>query len=58
MKNPFPGIIKEMRQVTWPTSRETISMFLLVVGMSAVIALIILGLDYFYAEVRDVLLSL
>lgn len=58
MKNPFPGIISEIRKVIWPTPKEMVGLFALVVGLSAIAAMIILGLDFFFAEVREVLLGL
>lgn len=53
--NIFPQIIKflkevrqEFKKVVWPTKQDTIKHTLLVVGISAVIALFLGGLDLFF----------
>ena len=38
----------ELKKVTWPTRQETIKYTLLVIGVSAGVAIFLGGLDYIY----------
>lgn len=58
MRNPFPGIIQEIRAVTWPTRSELITLLTFTIVVCAILALMMLGLDVFFLELRDVLLNL
>jgi preprotein translocase SecE subunit len=58
MKNPISGIASELKSVTWPTRRETLSLTLFTVVVCAIIALVILGLDVVFLNIRDTILSL
>lgn len=43
----------ELKRVNWPTRQETIRMTLVVVGVSAAVALFLGGLDYVFSVVLN-----
>jgi preprotein translocase subunit SecE len=46
--NFFKEVRIELKKVTWPTRQETIRYTLLVIGVSAGVALFLGGLDYLF----------
>jgi preprotein translocase subunit SecE len=46
--NFFKEVRLELKKVTWPTRAETIRYTLLVIGVSAGVALFLGGLDYIF----------
>ncbi len=54
----FSGVWEELGKVTWPTRQETIKMTLTVLIASAIIGVIIGGLDLFLTSLISRLLSL
>ena len=51
-------IIGELKNVTWPTRRETAGLTAYVVVICAILALITLGLDLSFINIRDIILEL
>ena len=47
--NFFKEVRLELKKVTWPTRQETIRYTLLVIGVSAGVALFLGGLDYLFS---------
>ncbi len=47
-KNYFIGSYAEMKKVTWPTKQQTINYSLIVIGLSAAIAIFFSALDYVF----------
>lgn len=54
----FSGVWQELGKVTWPTRQETIKMTLTVVIASAIIGVLIGGLDLFLTDLIGKLLNL
>ncbi len=42
----FREVAQETKKVTWPTQQQTINMTLLVLGVSVVVALFLMALDF------------
>ena len=60
IKNIFSRIIPffkevklEVRKVNWPTRKEALRYTLIVVGVSAVVAIFLGGLDFIFAQLLD-----
>lgn len=53
MAKSIRGLFSEYRQIKWPSLRMTISLSLFVIVVSAIITLMILGLDAFFFELRS-----
>lgn len=47
--NYIKASAEEMKKVTWPTKKETINYTLLVIGISAGVAIFLGTLDYIFA---------
>lgn len=52
----FREVIQELHKVTWPTKEKTYELTLLVIGVSAVVALYMAGLDYIFARFMSIVL--
>lgn len=52
----FREVIQELKKVSWPTKQKTYELTLLVVGVTAVVALYIGGLDYIFARLMSLVL--
>ncbi|MBN1618266.1 preprotein translocase subunit SecE [Candidatus Dojkabacteria bacterium] len=46
-------LIKEYKEVKWPSAKTTINLTLYVIIVSAIITLMILGADAFFYELRS-----
>jgi preprotein translocase subunit SecE len=49
IKNYFSGVKMEMRKVNLPTRQETVKYTLIVIGLSAAVAIFLGGLDFLFA---------
>lgn len=58
MLERIKNVISEVRKVTWPTRKETFYLLIYTVVLCGIIALIILGLDVVFFNIRDALLEL
>ena len=47
---------QELERVTWPSREKTINMTLLVIGVSAFIALAISGADFVFSKLLELLI--
>jgi len=48
IKNYFKEVKVEMSKVKWPTKNQTVNYTLVVIGVSAVVAVFLGALDYFF----------
>ena len=53
LKKSIKTFLGEYKQVQWPSLQTTINLTLFVLVVSAIITLIILGLDTFFFELRS-----
>jgi preprotein translocase SecE subunit len=53
LKKSIKTFLGEYKQVQWPSLQTTINLTLFVLVVSAIITLIILGLDTFFFEIRS-----
>ena len=53
LKKSIKTFIGEYKQVKWPSLQTTINLTLFVLLISAIITVIILGLDTFFFEIRS-----
>lgn len=58
MLQRLKDIILELKKVVWPTRRETFFLLIYTVILCGIIALIIVGLDVVFLEIRNYLLNL
>ena len=49
--------MSELRQVSWPTQRQTIMYTILVIAISAVVALLVGAFDYLFSRGIDFLIN-
>lgn len=49
---------EEFKKVEWPTKKETLRLTGYVIGVSLVIGLLVMGLDYGFKEALNYLISL
>jgi len=54
----FKGLIKDLKKVTWPTRRVALQLSLIVVVISILLGIYIGLLDFFYAKLLKLLISL
>jgi preprotein translocase SecE subunit len=54
----FRNIITELKQTNWPTWSQLLSLTGYTIVICGVVALIILGLDLLFFEVRDIILNI
>jgi preprotein translocase SecE subunit len=52
------NIITELKQTNWPTMRQLFKLTLYTIIVTAIVALIILGLDLVFFQLRDLILDL
>lgn len=57
LTNYFQEVSAELKKVSWPTREQTINMTLLVLVVSAVVAVYIGGLDFVFQRVVTALIS-
>ncbi len=50
-------VVAELKKVSWPTKQQTTNLTLLVIGVSAVVALYIGGLDFIFQKLISSLIS-
>lgn len=58
MKNPLKAVIAEMKNVVWPTRKELVVLLAFTIVVCTIAAVLMLGLDVFFIEIRDYLLKL
>ncbi len=56
--NYFKESRDELTKVTWPTRQETIQLTVVVIGVSAALALFMGSIDYLFTQVLERLLKL
>ncbi|MBT4124674.1 MAG: preprotein translocase subunit SecE [Candidatus Pacebacteria bacterium] len=52
----FREVAKELKKVSWPTKEQTYNLTLLVVGVTAIAALYIGGLDYVFSRLMSIVI--
>jgi len=50
-------VVIELKRVNWPSKKETIKHTLTVIGVLAIVAFFLGGLDFFYTELLNNLIS-
>ena len=50
--------ITELKNVKWPTAKETLIMTVYTIIITTILAMIMVGLDLLFAEIRDWFLKL
>ena len=55
--NYFRDTAAEMKHVAWPTQMQTITYTLLVIGVSALVAMFLGAFDYIFTQVLDLSIS-
>lgn len=58
MLQRIKNVVAELRKVTWPTRRETFFLLVYTMILCGIVALIILGLDVVFFNIRETLLKL
>jgi preprotein translocase SecE subunit len=55
--NYFRDTAAEMKHVSWPTQMQTITYTLLVIGVSALVAMFLGAFDYIFTQALDLIIS-
>jgi preprotein translocase subunit SecE len=53
----FREVWQELRKVSWPSRQKTLDLTLLVIGVTAIAAFYIGGLDYLFQRLMAVIIS-
>lgn len=59
-KNPitfFKEVSTELKKVSWPTKEETIKLTLVVISVSALVAVYVGGLDFIFTKIIEYILN-
>ena len=54
--NYFRDTAAEMKHVSWPTQMQTITYTLLVIGVSALVAMFLGAFDYIFTQALDLII--
>ena len=57
VKRFFKDIFGELKKVAWPSKKQVINNTLVVLAMIAVFAVVVWGLDFVFAWLRDALIQ-
>lgn len=57
LSNYFRDTAAEMKHVTWPTQTQAITYTLLVIGVSAFVALFLGAFDYLFTQILNLVIS-
>jgi preprotein translocase subunit SecE len=55
LKEYIKGAYKELRKVQWPTIKETWRYSLIIIGLSAVVAVFVAAVDFVFGSLIDLI---
>ncbi len=58
MRKFIIGVLAEVKKVKWPTPKEMAGLVVFTIAVCGIIAVLMLGLDVFFIEVRNLLLDI
>jgi preprotein translocase subunit SecE len=56
--NYFKATMRELKQVSWPTRKQSIIYTILVIAISAIVALYVGAFDYVFSQIISSLISI